>query len=280
MSVSTTQRRTVTAVSVIGALTVVTVLVFTVLPRAIGRGALLGSVGVPVAFIVGVVSFFSPCVLPLLPGYLSFVSGLSGEQLEGEPAKRRVIAGTLLFVLGFATVFTVLGATASFVGSFFLDNLTLINRIAGAIVILMGTVFLVPGLIGFMQVERRPLMARAKPGVAGAFPLGLAFAVGWTPCVGPGLGAILTLGAREGSVARGAILLFSFSLGFGMWFVIGGVATRRALAASKWLRQRARRIETIGGVFLIVIGILLVTDTWNTLLAPLRRLINTFVPPV
>ena len=244
------------------------------------EGSLLGPAGFLIAILVGMISFFSPCILPLLPGYLSFVSGLSGEEMERGVARRKVILGTTLFTLGFATVFTGLGASASLAGSFLTDNLPTINRIAGVIVIVMGLAFMAPQTMRFLEVERRPLMNRVKPGVGGAFPLGLAFAVGWTPCVGPGLGIMLTLGAAEGRVASGALLLFFFSIGFGVWFVLAALGMRHALGASAWLRKHTRTLQAVGGAFLLVLGVLLVTDLWNELINPLRRLIQNFIPPV
>jgi cytochrome c-type biogenesis protein len=244
------------------------------------QGALLGPAGFVVAFFVGMVSFFSPCILPLLPGYLSYVSGLSGEEMEAAEGRRKVLLGISLFVLGFATMFTLLGIVASALGQFFTRNLATIERVAGAIVIVMGLAFVAPSLFPFLERERRPLLQRVRPGVAGAYPLGLAFAAGWTPCVGPGLGVILTLGTVSGSVWRAALLLVFFSFGFGVWFVLAGLGMRRALAASDWLRRHARVIQTAGGVLMIAIGVLLVTDQWNNLIAPLRRLTNDFTPPV
>ncbi len=248
------------------------------------EGALLGPVGIVVAFLVGVISFFSPCILPLLPGYLSFVSGLSSEEMDSTRGRRRVVAGTSLFVLGFAVVFTALGASAGAVGQFLFEpgsgRFALVNRIAGGIVIVMGLAFLAPSLMRFLEVERRPLMSKVKPGLPSAFPLGLAFAVGWTPCVGPGLGVILTLGAAEGTVVQAMLLLFFFSLGFGVWFILAGLGFRRAVGASHWLRQHTRVLQAVGGTFMLAIGGLLVSGLWEELLAPLRRLINTFAPPV
>lgn len=242
------------------------------------EGALLGPVGFLVAILVGMVSFFSPCILPLLPGYLAFVSGLSGEDLEGPAARKRVLLGAGLFVLGFATIFTAVGAIAGALGRTLTAHQAGLNRVAGALVIVMGLAFLVPGLLSFMEIERRPLMSRVKPGVGGAYFLGLAFAFGWAPCVGPGLGVMLTLGAHEGSVGRASLLLFFFSIGFGVWFILAGLAMRRALSASAWLRRHNRVLQTVGGVFMVAIGVLLVTNQWNTLINPLRRLTNRWVP--
>lgn len=267
------------------------------------EGAIAGPAGIPVAFAVGVVSFFSPCILPLLPGYLSYMSGVSGEDLHAGHGRRRVLGATLLFVLGFALVFTGLGATASAAGTFLVRNLKTLNVVAGAFVILMGLVFLSGlgvrrfrawsergGLLapagrgglrfaGFFQREWKPTV-QPESGIRGALPLGAAFAFGWTPCVGPGLATILTLSATEGSVVRGSALLFAFSLGFGIPFVLAGLAFRRAVGASKWLRRHHALLMAIGGTFLLAIGVLLVTDQWERLLAPLRRSIVRFTPPI
>lgn len=267
------------------------------------EGAIAGAAGVPVAFLVGVVSFFTPCILPVLPGYLSYVSGVSGEELEAGTQRRRVLAGTVLFMLGFAAIFTALGATASVVGGFLLDRITIINRVAGAFVIVMGVAFLLTvwtkrlvaaqdaggargrlasgGLVLARIVgQERGLHMRSSAGVLGAFPLGAAFGVTWVPCVGPGLATILTLAGSEGSALRGAILLFSFSLGFGVWFVIGGLAFRRATAAVAVIRRHLTALTFVGGLFLLTIGVLLVTNKWDAIMAPVRRWLVRFTPPI
>jgi cytochrome c-type biogenesis protein len=244
------------------------------------EGALLGPVGFLVAFFVGTVSFFSPCVLPLLPGYLSYMSGVGGQEVAAGPAsRRRVISAVLLFIGGFAVVFTALGASASAFGSFLLRHLAFITRIAGGIVIIMGLSFVLPRLFPFLERENRPFFRRVKPGIASAFPLGMAFAAGWTPCVGPGLGVMLTLAAQEGSVVRGTFLLLFFSFGFGVWFLLAAMGAERLLRGG-WFGRNLRRIQVIGGSFMIVIGILLVSDLWTTLMAPLIRWSNQFVPAI
>jgi len=248
--------------------------------KSVDAALTAGVAGIPVAFLVGMVSFFTPCILPLVPGYLSYMSGLSGEALESAQGRRRVLSATLLFVLGFATVFTALGIGATAVGSFLLQNRVWFERIAGAIVIAMGLSFLLPGVMGFMEKEKRPFLSKAPSGLAGAFPLGLAFAVGWTPCVGPGLGTILTLAAAEKSPGMGAALLFSFSLGFGVWFIIAGLAIRRATRALKWFQRRANVLRVVGGTFLLTIGVLLITNQWLKIIAPLRRLVVNYTAPI
>ncbi len=267
------------------------------------QGAITGGAGVLVAFFVGVISFFTPCILPLLPGYLSYVSGVSGEELESGAQRKRVLAGTLLFMLGFAIIFTALGATASVIGGFLLDRLTLIERVSGAFIIAMGLAFLLtvfaarltrasespgPGGVlarGGLRIARfvgqeRGVQARPRAGLVGALPLGAAFAVGWVPCVGPGLGTIFAIASTEGSAIRGAALLFSFSLGFGMWFVLGGLAFRRATVAVAAIRRHLQTLTFVGGVFLVTIGVMLLTNTWGEVIAPLRRWAREFNIPI
>lgn len=267
------------------------------------QGAIAGAAGIPVAFFVGMVSFFTPCILPLLPGYIAFVSGVSGEELAAGKKRSRVLAGTLLFTLGFALIFTALGAAASVVGGFLLERLRLVERIAGVFVIFMGVAFLLTvstkwllamserggarataargGLVlaRIVGQERGP-ERRPSAGVIGALPLGMAFAVTWIPCVGPGLATILTLAGTESSALRGAVLLFSFSLGFGIWFVIGGLAFRRATGAVSAIRRHLQALTLAGGLFLITIGVLLVTNQWGKVLAPLQRWLARFTPPI
>jgi cytochrome c-type biogenesis protein len=267
------------------------------------EGAIAGAAGIPVAFVVGMVSFFTPCILPLLPGYLSYVSGVSGEELEAGTKRSRVLLGTVLFVLGFALIFTALGATASAVGGFLLDRFPLVERISGVFVIVMGVAFLLTvstrwlmaaseaggalapvarGGLALARVVGQERGPRARPsaGVVGALPLGAAFAVTWTPCVGPGLATILTIAGSEGSAARGGVLLFSFSLGFGFWFLAGALAFRRATRAVAAIRRRMTALTVVGGVFLIAIGTLLVTHRWGDLLAPFLRWMTRFTPPI
>lgn len=244
------------------------------------QGALLGPVGFVVAFIVGTVSFFSPCVLPLLPGYLSYVSGLTGEDAEAGAGRRRVVLGIGLFVLGFATLFTAFGAAAGALGEALTRHLPLITRIGGAIIIVMGLAFLLPRLFPFLERERRPLLGRAKPGLAGAYPLGVAFAAGWTPCVGPGLAVMLNFGASGASPWRAALLLMFFSFGFGVWFLLAGLGLRRVFTRSGFMGRNLRVVQAVGGVFMVTIGILLVTDLWATVMAPLIIWANRFAPAI
>lgn len=233
------------------------------------EGALLGPVGFLVAFFVGTISFFSPCVLPLLPGYLGFVSSVGGEH-GASPRRHRVVGATLLFVGGFAAVFALLGASATALGDFLIENLTVFNRISGVLVIVLGLVFMLPGLIPALQRERRPFFERVKPGMAGAFPLGMAFAFGWTPCVGPGLGVMLNLAGPQQRPVYGGLLLLFFSFGMGLWFILASLGAER-LVRGGWFRRNLRNIQLVGGALMVTLGVLLLTDTLYDLMAPLLR---------
>jgi cytochrome c-type biogenesis protein len=226
----------------------------------------------PVAAAAGFISFASPCVLPLVPGYLSYVSGVSGQDVErGGRQIGRVVAGVALFVLGFSLVFMALGATLGALTSWLLTNRGLITRIAGVMVIVMG--LFLAGVVkpAFLYRERRLRGDRIPGGLAGALPLGMVFGLGWTPCIGPTLGAVLGLAAvGGGGVRRGAILLFAYSLGLGVPFLIAALGFRGAVGRFPALRSRFRLFELAGGGMLVVIGLLLVTGLWDSLLNQLR----------
>ncbi len=234
------------------------------------------------AFAAGVLGFLSPCVVPLIPGYLSFVSGLSLVEMSMEERRRhlgRVLLATTLFVLGFATIFTAMGASASALGDVVLGNRQLLSRIGGVVVILLGLAVLgiikVPGLYR----ERRFQIGRPPLGLIGAFPVGMAFGFAWTPCVGPVLTAVLTLAAASQTVGTGALLLFTYSMGLGLPFLVTAVLMTAAFDTMGWLRRNARIITTASGVFLLVMGVAMVTDvlfalnTWLIRLVPIRPVI-------
>lgn len=216
-----------------------------------------------IAFAAGVLGFFSPCVVPLIPGYLSFVSGVS--LLEMDPLERRrhvgrVLGATVAFVAGFSLVFTALGASASLVGGFVLGNREWLSRIAGVIVILLGLSLLgvirLPGLYR----ERRLEITRRPAGVLGTVLVGMAFGFAWTPCVGPVLGAILTLAATTARAANGALLLFAYSLGLGIPFLATALLLTTAFSALRAFSRYAHAIEVASGAFLVIMGTALLFD--------------------
>jgi cytochrome c-type biogenesis protein len=226
----------------------------------------LGFLAFLVALAGGAASFLSPCVLPLLPAYLSFVSGLSVEELQ--KGDRRVVLSTVAFVLGFSLVFTILGAGFSFVGVL-VTNQRVIQIVAGAFLVLLGAVIAGLTVPAFMQRDVRPLLGKVPRGPAGALIMGVAFAFGWTPCVGPVLASILTMAASGSDPAAGALLLFVYSLGLGIPFLVSGFLVGRALRAFSRMRRHLRVIQIVCGVILILYGALLIGGQFSWLSARL-----------
>jgi cytochrome c-type biogenesis protein len=259
-------------------------------------GSLL--LALPVALFAGLVSFLSPCVLPLVPGYLSYVTGLSGADLAGTPTKvsdgpgtavashvqpspvrtRRVLMGATLFVAGFSAVFISEGAIFGNIGNHLLQHQTTVNRVGGILSIVLGIAFL--GVLPRLQREWR-FHRLPRAGLAGAPLLGMLFAVGWTPCIGPTLGVVLNLSYADSSATagRGAVLTAVYCAGLGIPFVVAGVAFRRALGAFAVVKRHYSVVIWTGAALLITVGVLLLTGEWTHLSNQLRDLFPTYTAP-
>ena len=267
----------------------------------VSDGSLLGAFAV--AALVGLISFASPCCLPLVPGYVGYIAGLAGSGVAAEDARpeepvslvafpdgaaagaaappaatvttssapgvsrRRLLVGSLLFVAGFSAVFISFGALFGGLGRLLLEWAPVLTRVAGVVTIGMGLAFL--GALPWLQRERR-LHIRPTGGLAGAPVLGVVFGLGWTPCLGPTLAAVNTLAYNEASALRGAILGLGYCLGLGIPFVAMALGARRALRLSSWARRHARTVMRVGGGLLVVLGLLLLTGWWDGLMIWLR----------
>ena len=213
------------------------------------------------AFAAGFLSFVSPCVLPLIPGYVSFVSGLTLEEMRGDTAvtnaRRQVLIASLWFVLGFSLVFIALGATASVIGKVILKNQPILSKVAGAILVVLGLHTMGVFRLRFLESEKR-VHTQSKPrGPLGAVLVGVAFAFGWTPCIGPILGGILTIAGSRETVAEGVQLLAVYSMGLGIPFLLTAMAINQFFAASARIRKYYHAIEIISGALIVVIGLLI-----------------------
>ncbi|UCF79911.1 MAG: cytochrome c biogenesis protein CcdA [Candidatus Eiseniibacteriota bacterium] len=236
-------------------------------------GRVLEEVSLLAAFGAGFLSFISPCVLPLVPGYISFISGVSleamreesGEGRTGSGSLSKIVPNSLLFILGFSVVFVALGASATFLGQFLVDKLSILSKIAGVVVIVFGLHVMGVFRIRFLQYERR-FHARSKPlGLLGSFLVGLAFAFGWTPCIGPILGAILAFASTQETVKEGIYLLSAYSLGLGLPFFATGLAMNSFLGISKSIKAHFRTVEIVSGLLLVAVGILILTNSLQRL---------------
>ncbi len=218
-------------------------------------------------------SFASPCVLPLVPGYLGYVTGLTGETLA-EKSRSRTVTGALLFVIGFTAVFVLGSIFVTTAGRALIEHRTLLMRLGGVVVILMGLVFLGVGSQREAKIPWRP-----RAGLAGAPVLGAVFALGWAPCTGPTLAAVLVLASvtEDPQVGRSVVLAVAYGLGLGLPFILIAAGLDRAGRASGWLRRHQRTIQVVGGVTLVLVGLLMVTGLWQSINTWLQtELVNGF----
>ena len=245
--------------------------------EAVLSGQLL--LALPIALLAGLVSFASPCVLPLVPGYLGYIGGFaSAPDATGRARGRgRLLLGVALFVLGFSLVFVAYGAAFGAVGAWLTTWQDLITRILGAVVIVMGFVFV--GQVSFMQRTIKPSF-RPATGLAGAPLLGIVFAIGWTPCLGPVLTAITGLSLNSGSTGRGALLGLFYCVGLGIPFVLVALGLSWMTGTIAFLKRHIRAINIAGGVLLMIIGILMVSGIWGKLMSQLGMVIQGFVTPL
>ncbi|GLW23664.1 cytochrome c biogenesis protein CcdA [Microbispora triticiradicis] len=240
------------------------------LGSTVATGSLL--LAAPIAAAAGLVSFVSPCVLPLVPGYLSYVTGMSGD-----PRRSRMVLGSALFVLGFALVFVLGGALFGGLGAALQGNADVISRVLGVVTIVLGLAFVgvLPGLQRDVRIHRLP-----AAGLAGAPLLGVVFGLGWTPCIGPTLAVVMTLSVNQGSALRGAALAFAYALGLGLPFVLAGLAYRKALHAFRAVRRHTPLITRVGGGMLVAVGVLLVTGQWAEIIVHLQVWVGGFRPVI
>jgi cytochrome c-type biogenesis protein len=230
------------------------------------------------AFAAGFLSFVSPCVLPLIPGYISFVSGVSVEEMRGDAApatsRLQVFLTSLAFVIGFSIVFVLLGASATAIGKFMFAKLPLLSKIAGGILIVFGLHTMGIFRISFLEAEKRVHAQRKPAGPLGAMLVGVAFAFGWTPCIGPILGGILAIAGSRNSVGEGITLLAVYSLGLGIPFLLTSLAINQFFGAAKRIRRYYHAIELVSGALLIAIGVLIISGQ----LTIITRYLQPYLP--
>ncbi|EKX64422.1 cytochrome c biogenesis CcdA family protein [Streptomyces ipomoeae] len=235
------------------------------LTGTVNSGALL--LALPVAVLGGLVSFFSPCVLPLVPGYLSYVTGVGGTDLA-DARRGRMVAGAGLFVLGFTAVFVSSGALFGYFGRTLLKHQDVLSTVLGVLMIVMGLFFM--GLMPWLTQREFRFHTRPTTGLIGAPVLGALFAIGWVPCIGPTLATVNALALQEASAVRGAVLMVAYCLGLGLPFVLAAVAFRKALGAFAWVKRHYAWVLRIGGGMMIAIGLLMLTGVWDRIVQEMQ----------
>jgi cytochrome c-type biogenesis protein len=233
------------------------------------EGTVLGGsvlLAIPIAALAGLVSFFSPCVLPLVPGCLSYVTGITGADLV-DARRGRIVAGTILFLAGFTAVFVSFGAAFGYAGNTLLEHQGVLIRVLGAVTIVMGLSFMgvLPGVRREWRLHHRP-----AAGLAGAPLLGVLFGLGWTPCIGPTLAAVQALAFSEASASRGALLTVAYCAGLGVPFLAAGLAFRKAMGVFSWVKAHYQWVMRIGGAMMIATGLLMVTGVWSYLISQMQ----------
>lgn len=239
----------------------------------VANGSLL--IALPIALLAGLVSFASPCILPLVPGYLGYIGGFAGT--DARAGRGRLLLGVALFVLGFSVVFVGFTLAFSIAGLMLIPWLDLITRVIGVLVIIMGLVFI--GQFSFLQRTIRPGFTAAA-GLGGAPLLGIVFGLGWAPCIGPTLSVVYSLSLTTGSVGRGVLLGVVYCLGLGIPFLLVALGFNWVTGSVAWLKRHVRAVNIVGGSMLVLIGLLMVTGVWQIMMSQLGSVISGFEPAI